>query len=116
MPAVQPHSLNAAASDAAGSGDFPAAAALLRQLLESQTSLLGPDHPDLATTLNNLALMLERSGDTAEAGRCYRRALAVASLAHGPDAASVLVSQSRRATPPVARSTTTPAWRRRAMN
>ena len=97
MPAVQPHSLNAAASNAAGSGDFPAAAAILRRLLEVQTSRLGPDHPDLATTLNNLALMLERSGDTAEAGRCYRRALAVATLAHGPDAASVRVSQANLA-------------------
>ena len=97
MPAVQLHTLNAAASDAAGSGDFPAAVALLRQFLESQTSLLGPDHPDLATTLNNLALMLERSGDTAEAGRCYRRALALARLAHGPDAASVMVSQANLA-------------------
>ena len=97
MPAVQLHTLNAAASNAAGSGDFPAAAALLRQLLESQTSLLGPDHPNLATTLNNLALMLERSGDTAEAGRCYRRALEVARLAHGPEAANVLVSQANLA-------------------
>ena len=97
MPAVQPHPLNAAASDAAGSGNFPAAAALLRQLLESQTSLLGPDHPELATTLNNLALMLERSGDTAEAGRCYRRALALATLAHGPEAANVRVSQANLA-------------------
>jgi hypothetical protein len=95
VPAVlQLHSLNAAASDAASGGDFPAAAALLRQVLESQTSRLGPDHPDLASTLNNLALMLEKSGDTAEAGRCYRRALAVATLAHGPDAASVRVSRA----------------------
>ena len=98
MPAVlQLHSLNAAASDAASGGNFPAAAALLRQVLELQTTMLGPDHPDLAPTLNNLALMLERSGDTAEAGRCYRRALAVATLAHGPDAPSVRVSQANLA-------------------
>ncbi len=98
MPAVLPlHSLNAAASDAASSRNFPAAAALLRQVLELQTTMLGPDHADLAPTLNNLGLMLERSGDTAEAGRCYRRALAVATLAHGRDAPSVRVSQANLA-------------------
>jgi hypothetical protein len=86
--------LAAAAADAARHDDTPAAAALLRQLLDAQTAALGPDHPDLATTLNNLALMLERLGQMPEAGRCYRRAHAIASRALGPDDTLVQVSHA----------------------
>lgn len=91
------NSLAAAAGTAATAGDFAGAAALLRQALEWQTSTLGPDHPDLATTLNNLALMLEQIGDTAEAGRCYRRAYAIALAALGPDDPAVVVSHANLA-------------------
>ena len=67
------------------------------QALDQQTATLGPDHPDLATTLNNLALMLEQIGDTDEAGRCYRRAYAIALAALGPDDPAVGVSHANLA-------------------
>ena len=88
------NSLNAAAAKAATDSDFPGAVAFLRQVLGQQTATLGPDHPDLATTLNNLALMLEKVGDTPEAGRCYRRAYAIAAAALGPDDPAVQVSHA----------------------
>jgi len=91
------HSLAAAVTDAAGAGDFPGAAALLRQVLELQSTALGPDHPDLVSTLKTLALMLERAGDTVDAGRCYRRAHEIAMLAYGPDADSVRLSEANLA-------------------
>ena len=95
MPAeLELNSLNAAAAKAATSSDFPGAVAFLRQALDQQTKTLGPDHPDLATTLNNLALMLEKVGDTPEAGRCYRRAYAIAAAALGPDDPAVQVSHA----------------------
>lgn len=85
MPdAPEIHSLNADAARAAAEGDFNAATALLRQVLHLQHEALGTGHPDIATTLNNLALMRERAGDLAEAGVCYRRAHAVAAKALPP--------------------------------
>lgn len=95
MPeALELPSLTAAAARAAADGDIPTAAALLRQVAELQTSILGPDHPDVATTLNNLALMLEKLGHMTEAGQCYRRAHAVAAAALGPDDPVVQVSRA----------------------
>lgn len=94
-PEVQ--SLNAAAASAAAANDVHAAAALLRQVLDAQRASLGRDHPDLATTLNNLALMLERSGEVAEAGRCYERAHAIAAAGLPPDDPIVRVSQENLA-------------------
>jgi len=95
MPeALELPSLTAAAARAASNDDIPGAAALLRQAVELQTSTLGPEHPDLATTLNNLALMLERLGHVKEAGKCYRRAHAIAAAALGPDDPVVQVSRA----------------------
>jgi hypothetical protein len=88
------NSLNASAANAAATGDVSSAVAFLRQALDRQTSTLGPDHPDLATTLNNLALMLEKQGDTAEAGRCYLRSYTIAAAALGPDDPAVRVSHA----------------------
>jgi hypothetical protein len=95
MPeALELPSLTAAAARAASEGDVPTAAALLRQALDLQVSTLGPDHPDLAITLNNLALMLEQLGHMKEAGQCYHRAHAIAAAALGPDNPAVQVSRA----------------------
>lgn len=94
-PEVQ--SLNAAAATAAAANDVSTAAALLRQVLDAQHASLGPDHPDLATTLNNLALMLERSGEVAQAGQCYERAYAIAAAGLPPDDPVVRVSEENLA-------------------
>ena len=95
MPeALELPSLTAAAARAAREDDIPRAATLLRQAVELQTSTLGPEHPDVATTLNNLALMLEKLGHVKEAGQCYRRAHAIAAAALGPDDPVVQVSRA----------------------
>ena len=91
------NALNAAASAAATAGDFTGAVSYLRQVLDRQAATLGPAHADLATTLNNLALMLEQIGDTDEAGRCYRRAYSIALAALGPDDPAVGVSHANLA-------------------
>ncbi|PWT82250.1 MAG: hypothetical protein C5B58_08550, partial [Acidobacteria bacterium] len=46
---------------------------------------LGPDHPDTATALNNLALLYQSLGDYAKAEPLYQRALKIAERALGPD-------------------------------
>ncbi len=47
--------------------------------------MLGPDHPDTATTLNNLALLYSDQGKYAQAEPLYQRALAIYEQAFDPD-------------------------------
>ena len=58
---------------------------MLREAAALQEAKLGSLHPDLASTLNNLALVCERRNKVDEAERLYRRAraIAVASLSPG---------------------------------
>jgi len=74
-----------AAQHAAAAGDYAAAERLLRDAVATQEATLGSSHPDLATTLNNLAFVCERTGKVDEAESGYRRAhaIAVASLSPG---------------------------------
>jgi Protein of unknown function (DUF2914)/Tetratricopeptide repeat len=74
-----------AAQQAAAAGDYAAAERLLHDAAATQEATLGSSHPDLATTLNNLAFVCERTGKVDEAERGYRRAhaIAVASLSPG---------------------------------
>ena len=46
---------------------------------------LGPEHPDTATRLNNLAGLLQAQGDLATARQLYERALAISEKALGPE-------------------------------
>jgi Tfp pilus assembly protein PilF len=50
---------------------------------------LGPEHPDLATALNNLALLNSAQGRHAEAEPLYKRSLAIREKALGPEHADV---------------------------
>jgi hypothetical protein len=83
--ARDPASLIGAAQKAAGDGDYAEAERLLREAAGIQEATLGSTHPDLATTLNNLAFVCERLNKVDEAERGYRRAhaIAVASLSPG---------------------------------
>lgn len=73
------------AERAAAAGNFARAEALLRRALDDQERQLGTAHPDLASTLNNLAVVCETNGRLEEAEQFYRRAFAVATAAlpHG---------------------------------
>jgi tetratricopeptide (TPR) repeat protein len=46
---------------------------------------LGPEHPDTANSLNNLALLLNTQEDYAGAEPLYRRALAIDEQTLGPE-------------------------------
>jgi hypothetical protein len=74
-----------AAQQAAAAGDYSEAERLLREAAAIQEHSLGPLHPDLASTLNNLALVCERTNKFDDAEQGYRRAhaIAVASLSPG---------------------------------
>jgi hypothetical protein len=73
-----------AAQKAADAADYPAAERLLREAATIQEATLGPLHPDLASTLNNLAFVCERNNNITEAERGYRRAHAIAVASLGP--------------------------------
>src|ERR1700752_3789442 len=74
-----------AAQQAAAAGDYSEAERLLREAATIQEVNLGSLHPDLASTLNNLALVCEHTNKLDAAERGYRRAhaIAVASLSPG---------------------------------
>jgi hypothetical protein len=81
------------AEQAAAGGDYIAAERLLRDVASQQEASLGSLHPDLANTLNNLAVVYEAIGDPANAERCYRRAYAIAVAALEPDHPLVATSE-----------------------
>ncbi len=82
--ALDPTAMTEAAQQAADAGDYHAAERLLREAAAIQEATLGPLHSDLASTLNNLALVCERTNNLAEAERGYRRAHAIAVASLGP--------------------------------
>jgi hypothetical protein len=86
MPGLQtvPDLLGKAES-AATAGDLASADELLRAIARIQEDELGPLHPDLANTLNNLAIVAEKTGRTGDAETFYRRAVAIASASLPPD-------------------------------
>lgn len=53
---------------------------------------VGPDHPNVATSLNNLAELYHTQGDYAKAEPLYKRALAILEKALGPDHPDVATS------------------------
>jgi hypothetical protein len=73
------------AEHAAAAGNFAAADELLRVAARIQEETLGPLHPDLANTFNNLAIVSERAGNLGDAEACYRRAVAIASASLPPE-------------------------------
>ncbi len=56
---------------------------LFRRALAIREKALGPDHPDVAQSLNNLAGLLDTQGKYAEAEPLFRRALAIMEKALG---------------------------------
>jgi len=66
-------------------GNFAEAEALVRRALAICRQSFGPDHPDVATALNNLATLLQVMNRPAEAEPLLRRSLAIREKSLGPD-------------------------------
>ena len=66
-------------------GDLAGARPLYERALAICEKVLGPEHPDTATSLNNLALLLQDQGDLAGARPLFERALAICEKALGPE-------------------------------
>ena len=82
-----------AAEQAASAGDYVTAELNLREAAALQETQLGPFHPDLANTLNNLGVVYEKADSPAEAELCYRRAYVIAPTAHAPNHPLVITSR-----------------------
>jgi class 3 adenylate cyclase/tetratricopeptide (TPR) repeat protein len=66
-------------------GAYSAAELLLKRALAIHEKTLGPDHPDVARSINSLAGVYYVQGHYEEAERLYRRALEVREKTLGPD-------------------------------
>jgi CHAT domain-containing protein/Tfp pilus assembly protein PilF len=66
-------------------GKFTEGIAFARQAVESRERVLGPDHPDTAQGLNNLAVLYEAQGNFAAAEPLKLRVLKITEKALGPN-------------------------------
>ncbi len=66
-------------------GKYSEAIPIARRLLELREKTLGQEHPNTATSLNNLALLYKAMGDYAKAEPLYQRALKIREKALGPE-------------------------------
>ena len=76
-------------------GDYAKAEPLYQRALKINEKALGPEHPDTAKSLNNLALLYDKMGDYAKAEPLYQRALKIrekrsALNTHSPRRASTI--------------------------
>jgi Protein of unknown function (DUF2914)/Tetratricopeptide repeat len=82
-----------AAEQSAAAGDHASAEKLLREAAVLQEASLGPLHPDLANTLNNLGVVCEMNDNPVDAEHCFRRAFAIATTVLEPDHPFVATSR-----------------------
>ena len=73
-------------------GKYDRAVVVAKKALEVAEKSLGPNHPDVATSLTNLAMLYTAQGQYAQAEPLYKRALAIVEKALGPDHPSVAAS------------------------
>eukprot|EP00903_Cladosiphon_okamuranus_P015559 g14364.t1 len=78
-------------------GKYDDAGLLLERSLAFSIKGLGPEHPDVATVLNNRAAVLRMQGKYEEAGPLHERSLATREKALGPDHPEVATALNNRA-------------------
>jgi hypothetical protein len=81
------------AKRAADAGELASADVLLHDVARIQETELGPLHPALANTVNNLAVVAEMEGRVLDAEAHYRRAVAIATASLPPDDPIVVSSR-----------------------
>ena len=73
-------------------GRYGEAEPLYRRALEARERVLGPEHPDTLTSVNNLAALYQAQGRYGEAEPLYRRALEASERVLGPEHPDTLTS------------------------
>ena len=72
------------AEQAAAAGNYSSAEELLREAAALQEQSLGPHHPDLVNTLNNLGVVCEMANNPIDAEHYFRRAYTIATATLAP--------------------------------
>ena len=83
--AAEGQRLNAQLTRLYQEGKYEEAVPIARQLVALAKKVLGPDHPDVATSLNNLAEIYSAQGQYAMALPLYEQALSIVKKALGHD-------------------------------
>ncbi len=78
-------------------GDLPGARALQEQVLEARRRLLGPEHPAMLISLNNLAETLRAQGDLPGARALQEQVLEARRRILGPEHPAMLISMNNLA-------------------
>ena len=84
-PLEEAKALNQQAVELYQAGRYQEALPLAQRALEINEKALGPEHPDTAASLNNLAGLYEAMGAYEKALPLYQRALKIREKALGPD-------------------------------
>ena len=84
--------LNQEAMELYRTGKYDRAIVVAKKALEVAEKNVGPNHPDVATSLNNLAELYRTQGQYAQAEPLYKRSLAIREKALGPDHPDVATS------------------------
>ena len=77
--------LNQEAVELYDAGKYKQAEILVNKALEAAEKSLGPDHPDGANSLNNLAGLYHAQGRYADAEPLFKRSMAIYEKAFGPN-------------------------------
>jgi len=77
--------LNAKAATLYQQGRYSEAVNVAKEALKVAENTFGPDHPNVAASMNNLAELYRAQGKYAEAEPLYKRALKIWEKALGPD-------------------------------
>ncbi len=78
-------------------GRVAEATTLAKRSLAIKEKALGPEHPDVATSLNNLAVLYQAQGRYKDAGPLYRRALAIREKTLGPEHPNIVTTLNNMA-------------------
>ena len=94
-----------------GQGKYAEAGAIAERVLAASERLVGREHPDTLTSVNNLALLYQAQNRHGEAEPLYRRALAASERLLGPEHSDTLNSVNNLAS---LYQDAGPLWRGRA--
>ena len=78
-------SLNTEVLELYRAGKYERAIVVAKKALEVAEKNVGPNHPDVAKSLNNLAALYDAQGQYAQAEPLYKRVVAILEKALGPD-------------------------------
>src|SRR6476469_7538523 len=82
--------LNTRVIELYNAGQYAEAIPLAQRALSIRERALGPDHPDLASLLENLAALYATQGQYVEAEALYKRSLAIREKIVGPEDPSLV--------------------------